>query len=183
VAEDKTYVPRALIDRLRSKLRDFPETNELLDDEKESSDLQLARALISALNDWNTSTPILASQLITFDHLLNGDGNLKTGGGIRGGGITHLLIDKAICETLESVSISMMRNDFSFTSGNTSVDLNGRWKAYERMVARLESRYAESRDRIKGQINMEGAYGSHLHTEMFIGFHGAYAFLDVDELF
>ncbi len=175
----KERVPKVLVDRVRSKLRDFPAVNELLDDQEESSDKQIARALADALRDFNSTPPILRDLEVVFAALLTEDGELKLGATFTTGGITHILVDKAIVEVLESVSLMMMRNDFEYTSGNTRVRLNDKWQHYERIMQRLEQRYELKRDQIKLQLNMEGAF-SVVHSELFDGIRGDDNFIAIE---
>lgn len=142
-------VPRALVRELRAKLRDYPEINYLEKDE-ESRDHQLARCLWEALEDFNVLAPILDHW--TFVNLPQG--------------AVRVILNMALPIVLTEVTIWMMRNEFQYQSGNTSVRLYDKYRAYLSLIPVLKANSEKQATNMKVKLNIDGAWGSNI-TEMY----------------
>lgn len=146
-------VPKPLVRELRAKLRDYPEINYLYTG-KESEDHQLARILFEALEKLSYLPPVLSESWSfegTFPKAL----------------ITYLL-DLGVAITLREVCIWMIRNDFQYQAGNTSVRLYDRWRAYQTVIPGIEQSAMNSAQQWKTAYNANRAWGMSL-TEMYEG--------------
>jgi hypothetical protein len=143
-------VPRPLVRELRAKLRDYPEINYLYQTE-ESSDVELARCLFEALEELNISAPM-------FDEEWTFTSVPKL--------MIRVIIDLAVCRVLEELIIWMARNEFKYTSGNTSIQLFDRWRAYQAIAPGVRARAEQMAHGYKAFMNAERGWGSNM-TEMY----------------
>ncbi len=128
-----------LITLIRAKLRDYPELNRLVAG-VESSDRQIAFAVLQCIDDWNTTPPLLgAVRLDTFPSLA-------------------LLIDGAIIQLLQSVGLLQLRNHMQYSDGQ-GVSVSTSDKAPQLMAwANLFGQaYEAKKTRLKMALNLEGA--------------------------
>ena len=146
-------VPRPLVLELRAKLRDYPEINYLYEG-KESEDQQLARVLWEAMEKVNVTPPL-------FSEEWRFDGSFPRP-------IVRLVIDLAVALTLQEVILWMMRNDFQYQAGNTTIRLFDRWRAYQTMQGPMEQKAMSAVLNYKVAYNSNRAWGQSL-TEMFDG--------------
>jgi hypothetical protein len=144
-------VPLALVRELRAKLRDYPEWNFLYKDE-ESRDQQLARILNESLEDINLTQPMMSAQEWTFSQIPTL--------------AVRLLLDLAAILALEEVSIWMVRNQFQYQAGNTSVKLYDQWQAYRTIASEMRPRVEGKITEYKVKLNIDQAYGMNL-TELY----------------
>ena len=142
-------VPIALVRELRARLRDYPEWN-YLEKNEESKDQQLARLIYEALESFNVLAPILDHW--DFTTLPRGS--------------THVIMNLAVVRVLQEVSIWMVRNEYQYQSGNTSVRLYDKWKGYQTLLRDLKAEANEQAKLFKIQMNINGAWGYNL-TEMY----------------
>lgn len=142
-------VPKALVRELRAKLRDYPEWN-YLEKNEESKDQQLARILWEALELFNLLPPILDQW--DFRNIPKGT--------------TRLIVNMAVVLVLKEVSIWMVRNEFQYQSGNTSVKLYDRWRAYQALIPGLDQDGRDLAQQLKVKLNIDGAWGENI-TEMY----------------
>jgi len=170
-------VPLVIVNRLRRNLRDFPELNNLLNNQYESSDESLAENLADALSDWNAASPYMPEHQVNFvSFFIPATGAPTTDGRLRG--ILYLVIRKAAIITLQSVGVHQQRNELQYNTGNSSVAVNDKWKNFQTTIQQYMQDYETKRDQIKGQINMEDAPAV-IHTDMWYGVRGDQAFIDV----
>jgi hypothetical protein len=144
-------VPLALVLELRAKLRDYPEINYLYSG-KETQDHEYARLLYEAMEKVSSTPPIFGDTWnfrVGFPRAL----------------ITYLL-DLAMALALQEVCLWMMRNDFQWQAGNTSIRLFDRWRAYQTVYPALKAEAQGAIRDWKIAYNMERAYGAYM-TEMY----------------
>ena len=101
------------INLVRAKMRDFPELNRLIAGQ-ETSDRMIALAAMEAIDDYNTTPPLLGA--VGFDNFPS----------------ISLLVNGTIICILESVGILQVRNHLSYTDGqgvqiNVYRFVNGLW--------------------------------------------------------
>jgi hypothetical protein len=146
-------VPIPLVREIRSRMRDYPEINYLYSG-KESSDEDYARILWEAMEKVSASAPVLTDSW-----------------SFRSGfprGLIPFLLDLSVAIALREVSLWMMRNDFQYQTGNTTVRLYDRWRAYQTIYQALMAEANNSIKEWKTAYNSERAWGMSL-TEMFDG--------------
>ena len=143
-------VPRPLVRELRAKLRDYPEVNYLYQAE-ESSDPDLARILYEALEDLNLMGPVFDTAWTFMD--------IPTRA-------VRLVLDLAVCRTLNEVALWMARNEFQYQSGNTSIKLFDRWRSYMQLQPMLKAQADAAAKAFKVATNVNLGWGSNL-TEMY----------------
>ena len=121
-------------------LRDFPELNRLTDG-FESSPRMVAWALVDALNDFNTTPPLIP------------------GYGFNNFPADSVLIRGAAITLLQSVAILKMRNQVSYSDGGITV---GKWDNAGMMmsfVQFLQATYEEKKKQLKVALNLKRALG------------------------
>lgn len=143
-------VPKPLVRELRAKLRDYPEINYLYQTE-ESADHELARCLYEALEELNLSPPVF-NETWTFTSVPKN--------------MVRVIIDLAVCRVLDEVMLWMARNEFRYTSGNTSIQLFDRWRAYQAIIPSLRGRADKIAQSSKAALNAEYGWGANM-TEMY----------------
>jgi hypothetical protein len=143
-------VPKALVQELRSKLRDYPEINYIYEDE-ESIDSQLARCLYEGMEDFNNVPPILATEW-TFENIPKR--------------WVRVVLDLAVIRVLTEVSIWMARNEFQYQTGNTSVSLYNQWRSYQALLPQLQAKADQTAQGLKYDANVKQGWGANL-TELY----------------
>jgi hypothetical protein len=144
-------VPLSLVLELRAKLRDYPEINYLYSG-KETQDQEYARLVYEAMEKISSTPPVFSDTW-----------NFRSG--FPRALITYLL-DLAMALSLREVSLWMMRNDFQWQAGNTSIRLFDRWRAYQTIYPALMQEAQSAIREWKVAYNMERAYGACM-TELF----------------
>lgn len=135
-----TTIMDKAIGRLRKFLRDIDELNELLEG-KESSDSQLRMAIEDALDDWNTTPPLITKVTIE-NHPA-----------------PRLLLRGAAIEVLNSVGIFHSRNRLNYSDGGITVAVHDRAQDYQAWASRFKSDYEQKKGDIKKAINIAGGWG------------------------
>lgn len=133
-------IGRILIRRLRAFIRDDAVLNELLEG-KESSDGQLKQALIDAVDDWNTSVPILANVTVA-NHPSQ-----------------RLLVRGAAIEILMSAGIFYGRNNLNYSDGGITVADKDKAPVFQAFAQQLIGDYERKKQQKKVSQNIEMAYG------------------------
>lgn len=146
-------VPIPLVRELRARMRDYPEINYLYSG-KESSDEDYARIIWEAMEKVSATTPVIMDAW-----------NFRAG---FPRALVPYLLDLAVAISLREVSLWMMRNDFQYQTGNTTVRLYDRWRAYQTIYHALMADSMASIKDWKVAYNSERAWGMSL-TEMFDG--------------
>jgi hypothetical protein len=94
----------ALVNQVRSFMRDYPELNRLIAG-YESSNRQIMWAILDCLDDYNTSPPFSAFGISNFPS-------------------KSLLVRGVVCSLLESIGLLQTRNHLQFTDGGIQVGVN-----------------------------------------------------------
>lgn len=145
----------SIVNLIRGKLRDYPELNRLTDGE-ESSNRQLAQAIALALDDFNSTPPLIQNYSISDFPSIS------------------LLVDMAIVQVLESLGYLLTRNNLSWRDGDVVISSNDKGPQLMQWAAMLRNNTEVKKRQLKIAINISGALdGTHVSSE--------YAFLD--ELF
>lgn len=124
---------------VRAKLRDYPELNRLIAG-YETSDREIAFAIMEAIDDYNTTPPMIDP--VTLD--------------------THpsmsLLINGAIIFTLQSVGLFQTRNQMNYSDGQgVQVGVNDKTPALMQWINLFNQQYEQKKMRLKQAINLQGA--------------------------
>lgn len=129
----------AVIGMVRAKMRDYPELNRLVAGQ-ETSDRQIAMALIEALDDFNTTPPLIGS--VTLD--------------------THpsvsLLVNGTIIYTLQSIGLLQTRNQMNYSDGQgVQVGVNDKSPMLLQWIQLFSGQYEQKKMRLKQAMNLSGA--------------------------
>ena len=130
------------VNLVRAKMRDYAELNRLIAG-RESSDRDIATALLLALDDWNTTPPLLdAASLTNFP-------------------ARALLIDGTIIQILQSVGLLQTRNHMQYSDGQ-GVQVGTSDKAPQLMawLNMFVSSYEQKKFRYKQAKNLADAMGN-----------------------
>lgn len=136
-ADDSVQV---ILRQVRSFLRDHPEVNALLDGE-ETGDPLLELYVDMAIDDWNTTPPILGPVQVT-NHPARSQ---------------MILYICALC--LWSAAILQARNQLAYSDGGISVQTSDKSQIYQQISAQLMQVYEQKKLRYKKSQNAEAAYG------------------------
>ncbi len=143
--------PKKLLDLItlvRAKLRDYPELNRLVAGQ-ETSDRQMAFAVLYCIDDWNCTPPLLDH--VTLDSFPS----------------VALLLDGTIVQVLQSVGLLQLRNHMRYSDGQ-GVQVSTSDKAPQLMAwSNLFSQgYEAKKLRLKRALNLQGSLnGSGLPSE------------------
>jgi hypothetical protein len=133
-------IGRILIRRVRAFIRDDAVLNELLEG-KESSDGQVKQALIDAVDDWNTTAPILARVTVA----------------------THpsqrLLVRGAAIELLMSAGIFYGRNNLNYSDGGITVADKDKAPVFQAFAQQLIADYERKKRELKVSQNVQMGWG------------------------
>lgn len=128
-----------LIAMVRAKLRDYPELNRLVAGQ-ETSDRQIAFALMEAIDDYNTTPPLLDPV------------NLDTHPSV------SLLINGTIIFVLESVGLLQTRNQMNYSDGQgVQVGVNDKSPLLMQWINLFRGQYEQKKMRLKQATNLRGA--------------------------
>ncbi len=144
---------RAFVQMVRLYLRDFPELNRIVSGE-ESSDRQIAWAVLDAMSDFN-GTPHLTS--ITLDDLLSRNQHA-------------LLLRMTVISLIESVGLLQTRNHINYSTGATNVGANDKTPLLMNWLQYYKSYTDQMKQRVKVALNIEGILGPTnvgVHTDYF----------------
>lgn len=136
-ADDSVQV---ILRQVRSFLRDHPEVNALLDGE-ETGDALLELFVDMAIDDWNTTPPLLGAIQVT-NHPSR-----------------SLLILYVCGLCLWSAAILQARNNLAYSDGGISVQTSDKSQIYQQLASQLMGRYEQMKMRLKKSQNAEAAYG------------------------
>ena len=136
-----TTVMDQAIGRLRKFLRDIDELNELLEG-KESTDSQLRMAIEDALDDWNSTPPIITAATLE-NHPAK-----------------RLLLRGAAIEVLISAGIWHSRNRLSYSDGGITVAIHGdKAQDYQAWADRFAREYENKKTEVKKAANIAAGWG------------------------
>ena len=133
---------RNFVQEVRYFTRDIPELNRLTAGE-ESSDRQIAWAVLDALSDFN-GTPHLTTMLLE-DFL---ERNQR-----------HLLLRMTVVSLIESVGLLQTRNHINYSNGGVNVGVNDKTPMLMNWLQYFKSSTEQKKTRFKVAINIEGMMG------------------------
>lgn len=125
---------------LRLFLRDTPELNRLTRKE-ESDDEMLQFALDMAIDDWNTTTPVIGNYSIAnFPSL-------------------YLLLHAAAIQILKSQGLYQARNQLQYNSGGSSFSRSDKTQIYMAWMTNFSNEYELKKRNLKLQQNISRGWG------------------------
>tara|TARA_B100000131_G_scaffold166520_1_gene160974 strand:- start:228 stop:761 length:534 start_codon:yes stop_codon:yes gene_type:complete len=141
-ASAKKGLPKKLVNiiaLIRAKLRDFPELNRLIEGH-ETSDREIAFAIMEAIDDFNTTPPLIGSYSLE---------NFPS---------TSLLIRGAIINVLESVGLLQTRNQMNYSDGQgVQVGVSDKTPMLMNWINLYTNQYEQKKFRLKQALNLGGA--------------------------
>lgn len=143
----------AFIQMVRLYMRDFPQLNRLVRGE-ESTDRQIAWAVLDALSDFNGTPPITTWSL---------DGLLARNQ-------QSLLLRMTVISLIESVSLLQGRNHINYSTGGINVGANDKAPLLLNFLQYYKSTTEQMKQRVKVAMNIESIMDSALggvHSELW----------------
>lgn len=137
-----TQTTRDFVQMTRGYMRDIPELNRIVAGE-ESSDRQIAWAVMDALADFN-GTPHLTNY--SLDELLLNNQH-------------HLLLRMTTISVIESVGLLQTRNHINYSTGGTSVGVNDKTPLLMQWLGYFKSSTEQKKQRVKVALNISGIIG------------------------
>ena len=150
-ASAKAGIPKKLRDTIvlvRAKMRDYPELNRLIEGH-ETSDREIAFAIVEAIDDFNTTPPLISpSTLENFPSM-------------------SLLIRGTIINILESIGLLQTRNHMQYSDGQgVSVSVSDKGPQLANWINMFARTYEQKKFRLKQAINLGSALnGSGVSSE------------------
>lgn len=147
----QTY--RDFVQMVRFYTRDFPELNRIVSGE-ESSDRQIAWAVLDALSDFN-GTPHFTS--MTLEDLLSRNQH-------------SLLLRMTTIVLIESVGLLQTRNHINYSNGSINVGVNDKTPMLMNWLQYFKATTEQMKARVKVALNIEGILGptnSGVHSELW----------------
>lgn len=141
----------AFVQMVRLYLRDFEELNRLIRGE-ESSDRQIAWAVLDAVSDFNGTPPFMQ---MSIDELLQKNQHA-------------LLLRMTTIALLESVALLQVRNHINYSNGGINVGVNDKAPLLLNFLQYYKASTEQMKQRVKVSINIEGILGpsnSGVHSE------------------
>lgn len=146
-----TQTSRDFVQMVRFFSRDFPELNRIVAG-VESSDRQIAWAILDALSDFN-GTPHFTS--MSLEDLLQRNQQ-------------HLMLRMTIVSLIESVGLLQTRNHINYSNGGVNVGVNDKTPLLMNWLQYFKSTNEQMKQRVKVALNIEGMLGcgnSGVHSE------------------
>jgi hypothetical protein len=140
-----------VIGLVRAKLRDYPELNRLVSGQ-ETSDRQIAMAMVEAIDDYNTSPPLIeGATLESFPSI-------------------SLLVNGTIIYVLQSIGLLQTRNMMNYSDGQgVQTGVNDKTPMLLQWIQLFTQQYEAKKLRLKKAINLNGALnGSGVPSEYSI---------------
>lgn len=132
-----------LVERVRAFMRDHVELNRLVED-FESSDRDLFLGITMAIDDINSTPPMLTKSL---------DQMMASGWG-------SLLVIGSVLNVLRSVTLVYIRNNLSFNDGGLMTGgLSAKAPEIQDWIARNEGRYENLKQKVKVAANLSEMMG------------------------
>lgn len=139
-----------MIAYVRTYLRDFPELNRLTQG-YENSPRMIAWALVDALDDWNSTPPLIG--MCTLENFPS----------------KNILCRGTVIALLESVAMLQMRNQLTFSDGGISVSVNDKAPMIMQWLGMMKASYEDKKVKLKSSLNIEMAMnGSGSVSEYFV---------------
>jgi len=145
---------RDFVQLVRLYMRDFPELNRLIAGE-ESSDRQIAWAVLDALSDFNGTPPFLGN--MGLEELLAAQQH-------------SLLLRMTVCAVIESVGLLMTRNHLNYSNGGITVGVNDKTPMLMNWLQYFKATTEQMKQRVKVALNIEGILGpsnAGVHSELW----------------
>ena len=133
---------RDFVQVVRGYTRDFPELNRIVKGE-ESTDRQIAWAVLDAMSYFNGSPPFTA---ISLEDLLQRNQHA-------------LLVRMTVITLIESVGLLQTRNHINYSSGGTNVGVNDKTPLLMNWLQYFKSTTEQMMTRVKVSLNIEGILG------------------------
>jgi hypothetical protein len=133
---------RDFVQMVRLYLRDFPELNRLVAGE-ESSDRQVAWALLDALADFNGTPPITT---FSIEQLLQRSQH-------------HLLLRMTTISLIESVGLLQTRNHLNYSNGGINVGVSDKTPMLMNWLQYFKSTTEQRKQHVKVAFNIESILG------------------------
>lgn len=147
----------AFVNMVRLFMRDHPELNRLIAG-VESSNRQIAWAVLDTLDDFNSEPPVIGD--FGLDNFPS----------------TNLLVRGVVCSLLESVGLLQTRNHLSFSDGGIQVGVNDKTPFIQSWLQMFRNSYEDRKRKIKTARNIENAWGGSVSSELRVvqNFWGAW---------
>lgn len=126
---------------LRLFLRDTPELNRLIR-KQESDDELLEFAIITAIDDWNISTPIYGAPV-----------NIKNFPSL------YFLLHGATVMVLKSQGLHQARNELSYNTGGSSFVRSNKSQIYQAWMVNFSNEYETKKRNFKIHRNIKRGWG------------------------
>jgi hypothetical protein len=144
---------RDFVQSVRGYMRDFPELNRLVRGE-ESTDRQIAWAVLDALSDFNGTPPITAHSL---QYLMTRQQH-------------SLLLRMTVIALIESVGLLQTRNHLNYSDGGISVAVNDKTPLLMQWLNYYKATSEQMKQRVKVAFNVESILGpgnAGVHSELW----------------
>lgn len=135
---------RDFVQLVRLYMRDFPELNRIVSGE-ESTDRQIAWAVLDALSDFNGTPPLIGN--FAIEDLL-------------GRSQQSLLLRMTVISLIESVGLLQTRNHINYSNGGISVGVNDKTPLLMNWLQYFQSKTEQMKLKLKVSLNIEGILGS-----------------------
>lgn len=145
---------RDFVQMVRFYMRDFPELNRLVAGE-ESSDRQIAWAVMDALSDFNGTPPLI------------GNANLE---GLLSLQQHSLLLRMTVINIIESVGLLQTRNHINYSNGGITVGVNDKTPMLMNWLQYFKTTTDQMKLRVKVAMNIASILGpsnSGVHSELW----------------
>lgn len=145
---------QAFVASVRGYTRDFPELNRLIAG-TESTDRQIAWAVLDALSDFN-GTPHLTS--LSLEDLLQRNQHA-------------LLIRMTVISLIEQVGLLQTRNHINYSTGGINVGVSDKTPLLMQWLQYFKSSTDQRKQHVKVALNIEGILGpsnSGVHSEYWV---------------
>lgn len=134
---------RAFVQMVRAYMRDQPELNRIVRGQ-ESTDRQIAWAVMDALSDFNGTPPFLGTA--SLEDLL-------------GRNQQALLLRMTVIALIESVGLLQTRNHLNYSNGGINVGVNDKTPMLMQWLQYYRSFTEQMKQRVKVSFNIEGILG------------------------
>lgn len=148
-----TQTMQDFVQMVRLFMRDFPELNRLVAGE-ESTDRQVAWAVLDALSDFNGTPPMTA---LSLEDLLQRNQQ-------------SLLLRMSVIALIESVALLQTRNHINYSNGGINVGVNDKTPMLMNWLQYYRSLTEQMKTRVKVALNIEGILGpanAGVHSELW----------------
>jgi len=145
---------RDFVQMTRLYMRDFPELNRLVAGE-ESSDRQIAWAVMDALADFNGTPPFIGN--FTLEGLLGSQQH-------------SLLLRMTVITVIESVGLLQTRNHLNYSNGGITVGVNDKTPMLMNWLQYFKATTEQMKQRVKVAFNIGSILGSQnsgVHSELW----------------